>query len=125
MITGYASIESAVAAVKEGAENYLPKPFSEDQLLGSVEKIAHDVGLIYTNESELNRLIGQRIRQERLSQNLTEQQSGAPEMSPGGRISRQVRAHFSFEFGVRWLDLKMKGPGRRPAPKRPCVIANF
>ena len=32
MITGFASIESAVAAVKEGAFDYLPKDFSVDQL---------------------------------------------------------------------------------------------
>ncbi|KPJ95537.1 MAG: Fis family transcriptional regulator [Gemmatimonas sp. SG8_17] len=36
MITGFASIESAVAAVKEGAENYLPKPFTEAELLSAV-----------------------------------------------------------------------------------------
>ena len=36
MITGYASIESAVAAVKEGAENYLPKPFTDSELLSAV-----------------------------------------------------------------------------------------
>jgi DNA-binding NtrC family response regulator len=36
MVTGYASIETAVAAVKEGAENYLPKPFTDSELLAVV-----------------------------------------------------------------------------------------
>ncbi|MGD8699601.1 MAG: sigma-54 dependent transcriptional regulator, partial [Gemmatimonadales bacterium] len=36
MVTGYASIETAVAAVKEGAENYLPKPFTDSELLSVV-----------------------------------------------------------------------------------------
>lgn len=36
MITGYASIESAVSAVKEGAESYLPKPFTDEELLTAV-----------------------------------------------------------------------------------------
>ncbi len=36
MITGYASIEGAVAAVKAGAEEYLAKPFSADELLAAV-----------------------------------------------------------------------------------------
>ena len=38
MITGYASIETAVEAVKEGAEDYLPKPFTDEELFAAVEK---------------------------------------------------------------------------------------
>jgi DNA-binding NtrC family response regulator len=38
MITAFASIESAVAAVKEGAFDYLPKNFTVDQLQVSVER---------------------------------------------------------------------------------------
>ncbi len=33
IITGYASIESAVAVMKEGAYDYLPKPFTPDELV--------------------------------------------------------------------------------------------
>ena len=36
MITGHASIESAVTAVKEGAEDYLSKPFTDLELVASV-----------------------------------------------------------------------------------------
>jgi DNA-binding NtrC family response regulator len=36
MITGYASVESAVTAVKEGAEHYLAKPFTDAELLTAV-----------------------------------------------------------------------------------------
>jgi DNA-binding NtrC family response regulator len=38
MITGYASIKGAVDAVKTGAVEYLPKPFTDDELLGAVER---------------------------------------------------------------------------------------
>jgi len=38
MITGYASIESAVKAVKLGAAGYLPKPFTPDELTSLTEK---------------------------------------------------------------------------------------
>ncbi len=38
MITGHASIESAVAAVKEGAEDYLTKPFTDEELLTAVRR---------------------------------------------------------------------------------------
>ena len=36
MITGYASIEGAVAAVKSGVDEYLAKPFTDVELLGAV-----------------------------------------------------------------------------------------
>src|SRR5512145_1381911 len=38
VITAFASIESAVAAVKEGAFDYLPKPFSAEQLRVAVDR---------------------------------------------------------------------------------------
>ncbi|MDR2549797.1 MAG: sigma-54 dependent transcriptional regulator [Desulfobulbus sp.] len=39
MVTGYPSIEGAVEAVKTGAEHYLAKPFTEQELLQAVEAI--------------------------------------------------------------------------------------
>jgi DNA-binding NtrC family response regulator len=36
MITGYATVEGAVEAVKGGAEEYLPKPFTAEELFGAV-----------------------------------------------------------------------------------------
>ncbi|MHC4983211.1 MAG: sigma-54-dependent transcriptional regulator [Planctomycetota bacterium] len=38
MITGYPSIEGAVEAVKMGAEEYLPKPFTDEELLAAVRR---------------------------------------------------------------------------------------
>ena len=38
MITGYPSIEGAVEAVKTGAEEYLAKPFTDEELLGAVRR---------------------------------------------------------------------------------------
>jgi DNA-binding NtrC family response regulator len=38
MVTGYATIESAVEAVKTGAEEYLPKPFTDEELRAAVER---------------------------------------------------------------------------------------
>lgn len=38
MITGYASVDSAVQAVKSGAEEYLAKPFTEEELLAAVRR---------------------------------------------------------------------------------------
>ena len=39
MITGYATIESAVEAVRRGAEEYLAKPFTDEELLSSVGRV--------------------------------------------------------------------------------------
>jgi DNA-binding NtrC family response regulator len=38
MITGYASIEGAVEAVKTGADEYLAKPFTDEELFSAVQR---------------------------------------------------------------------------------------
>ena len=71
VMTAYPDVQSAAETMRLGTRDYITKPFSEEQLLAALERIAKELGLIYTNEQELNRLIGQRIRQERLKQSLT------------------------------------------------------
>ncbi|MBN2020657.1 MAG: sigma-54-dependent Fis family transcriptional regulator [Sedimentisphaerales bacterium] len=39
MITGYATVENAVEAVKSGAEEYLPKPFTDGEILAAVRRV--------------------------------------------------------------------------------------
>lgn len=39
MITGYATVEGAVEAVKTGAEEYLAKPFTDDELLAAIRRV--------------------------------------------------------------------------------------
>jgi DNA-binding NtrC family response regulator len=50
MITGYASVESAVTAVKEGAEHYLAKPFTDAELLTAVRETLAKVRFRRTGE---------------------------------------------------------------------------
>ena len=45
MITGYASIEGAVEAIKTGAEEYLPKPFTDEELYSAVERVLEKLNL--------------------------------------------------------------------------------
>jgi DNA-binding NtrC family response regulator len=54
MITGYPSIEDAVEAVKTGAEEYLAKPFTAEELLAVVDKALAKVKLrrVYEVDAE-------------------------------------------------------------------------
>jgi DNA-binding NtrC family response regulator len=71
VMTAYPDLETATASMRRGTCDYIAKPFQKDELLNSVERACHKLGLIYRAEGDLNRLIGQRIRAERLRQNLT------------------------------------------------------
>ncbi|MBN2125641.1 MAG: response regulator [Deltaproteobacteria bacterium] len=66
VITGYASVASAVEAMKTGAFDYLPKPFTEEEFRASVEgalKEKKEVRVkepVLTAETEEERLIQKR-----------------------------------------------------------------
>ena len=49
MITGYSTVQSAVQAMKLGAFDYIPKPFTPDEVLIVVEKALEKKSLIYEN----------------------------------------------------------------------------
>lgn len=71
MMTAYPDVESATDAMRAGCRDYITKPFKQEKLLEAVDRTCRALGLIYTDENELNRLIGQRIRQARLSKSMT------------------------------------------------------
>lgn len=50
VLTGYASIATAVEAVKLGAVNYLPKPATTDEILDALGRIAADSGIPINSE---------------------------------------------------------------------------
>jgi DNA-binding response OmpR family regulator len=71
IITAYPDVESAAESMRSGSRDYITKPFDPEHLVAAVERVCREMGLIYTNEGDLNRLIGQRIRQERQKRGLT------------------------------------------------------
>ena len=71
VMTAYPDLDSATETMRRGTCDYIAKPFKQEELINSIERACHRMGIIYTDEWELNRLIGQRIRSHRLAQNLT------------------------------------------------------
>lgn len=71
VMTAYPDLDSATETMRRGTCDYIPKPFKQEELIASVDRACQQMGIIYTDEQELNRLIGQRIRSHRLNQNLT------------------------------------------------------
>ena len=71
IMTAYPDLESATETMRRGSCDYIAKPFDPDELVASIDRACQRMGIIYTNETELNRLIGKRIRAQRLGQNLT------------------------------------------------------
>lgn len=71
VMTAFPDLETATAAMRAGSRDYVTKPFKQEELIAAVDRTCRALGLIYTDETELNRLIGQRIRQARLRKSLT------------------------------------------------------
>jgi len=71
VMTAYPDLDSATETMRRGSCDYIAKPFKQEELVASVDRACQRMGIIYTDEHELNRLIGQRIRSHRLNQNLT------------------------------------------------------
>ena len=79
MPTGYASISTAVEAVKLGATNYLPKPADADEILAALNKASGDADA----ELEQKPLSPRRLEWEHINKVLNEN---------GGNISATARA---------------------------------
>ncbi|MBN2493743.1 MAG: sigma-54-dependent Fis family transcriptional regulator [Deltaproteobacteria bacterium] len=64
VITGHATVDSAVEAMKKGATDYLAKPFTPKALTHSVHRILHDRCLARDNlllREELDTVLGERL----------------------------------------------------------------
>jgi DNA-binding NtrC family response regulator len=56
MITGYSTVETAVEAMKQGASDYVPKPFDPDELALAVQRVLEKQSLMVENVSLRERL---------------------------------------------------------------------
>ena len=71
LMTGYATLDSAVSALRYGVVDYLKKPVREDELVGAVRRALAAKGLSLLPEEELHRNIGSAIRDLRKKRTLT------------------------------------------------------
>jgi len=55
MITGYATVGGAVEAVKTGAEEYLPKPFTDEELFSAVQRAFDKLRMRRAGQAQLRR----------------------------------------------------------------------
>jgi DNA-binding NtrC family response regulator len=56
VITGFPSIEDAIKAVKNGAEEYLPKPFTDKELFSVVQKALEKLQMRRTMRAQLQKI---------------------------------------------------------------------
>jgi DNA-binding NtrC family response regulator len=56
MITGYATVEGAVKALKTGAEEYLPKPFTDEELFSAVQRALDKLHVRRARQAQLPRI---------------------------------------------------------------------
>ena len=64
-VTGYGDIESALEHMGSASRDYIAKPFHPVQLASAVERGGVVMGLVYTTEAELERMMTHRTRQGR------------------------------------------------------------
>ncbi|MCD6162393.1 MAG: sigma-54-dependent Fis family transcriptional regulator [candidate division Zixibacteria bacterium] len=57
MITGYASVEGAVRAVKIGAEEYLAKPFTDEELFSAVKRTLDKTDIRKTGNAQIPKIL--------------------------------------------------------------------
>ncbi len=58
LITGYASVQTAVEAMRQGAYDYLPKPLDSDQVLRTLDKILERRRILMTQQGEKGFSVG-------------------------------------------------------------------
>ena len=71
IFTGYPSVDTAVASLKQQVSDYIKKPFDVDEFHQTIDEILRKKGLLTDPEEELHKTIGTSIRRFRKDRGLT------------------------------------------------------
>ncbi|HVO33133.1 MAG TPA: response regulator [Elusimicrobiota bacterium] len=71
ILTGYPSVDTALATLKTGAYDYVRKPYEIDELRRIVQRLLKDKGYLLETEEVINQSIGRRIKEYRQRRQLT------------------------------------------------------
>jgi two-component system, OmpR family, response regulator len=99
IFTGYPSLETAVAAMKLDAVDYLKKPFEPEELRTTVDRVLKKKGLLRSPEEMLHKHIGETIRGLRKDRNLTLKQTARRTGLSVSLLSQIERAESSASIG--------------------------
>jgi DNA-binding NtrC family response regulator len=71
ILTGYPSVETAVASLKGGVSDYVEKPINKEKLIAVVQNVVSQKGLIKSPEEKLLATVGAKVRVRRKTSGLT------------------------------------------------------
>jgi DNA-binding NtrC family response regulator len=113
ILTGYPSVDSALATLKAGAYDYLKKPYKIEDLKKIVHKLMEDKGIFLETEQVMNQKIGQRIKLYRQKRGWTIAKLAAQTRLSKSLISQVENAKnsaslFSLTKISRSLDIRLK-----------------
>jgi len=98
VITGYASIPSAAAAMRLGASDYIPKPFTPDEILKAVERIF--------NEHDASAAVQEAAKAAAMERPAEVYASAAPETESGRERIEKAEPGKTYFYDEAWLQLE-------------------
>lgn len=99
MFTGYPNLESAIAAMKLDAVDYIKKPFEVDEFREVISRVMQKKGLARSPEEQLHKVIGDTVRNLRKEKDLTLKQMARRTGLSVSLLSQIERAESSASIG--------------------------